>query len=207
VRGHVSYGLRSLVSGVLIEVNSRVDVWMLGRYTTNAAVGVYGTALQVAEGVFQVLIALQNNYNPVMARHLAARRHEELEQVVRRGGRRTFVAMAALTLLVVAAYPLALRVLMLGGEFTESWTPFALLMAGIWLSSIRMPFFQVLLMAGRPGWHSLFMLAVVGVNAALNAVLIPALGIRGAALATGLSFVASVALLRLAARRLVGVRL
>jgi O-antigen/teichoic acid export membrane protein len=96
---------------------------------------------------------------------------------------------------------------MLQGEFAASWTPFAVLMAGIWLSSIRMPFFQVLLMAGRPGWHSLFMLAVVAVNAAANALLIPQLGILGAALATGLSFVASIGLLRVAARRLVGVRL
>lgn len=207
VRAHVAYGLRSLASGVLLEVNSRVDVWMLGRSTTNLAVGVYGTALQVAEGVFQILIALQNNYNPLLARHLALRRHAELERMVRHGGRRTFLLMGAVSVAAVAAFPLVLQLLFRSDEFSASWSPFVLLMAGIWLSSMRMPFFQLLLMAGRPGWHSLFMLAVVGVNVVANALLIPPLGIEGAALATALSFVSSVVLLRGLSRRLIGVRL
>jgi O-antigen/teichoic acid export membrane protein len=107
----------------------------------------------------------------------------------------------------VALFPIALRILFPEQDFGESWLPFAILMAGIALASIRLPFFQFLLMAGRPGAHSLYMLAVVAVNVVANAALIPGLGIRGAALGTALSFLGSVLLLNLWARLATGVRL
>ena len=204
---HIQFGVRSLASGVLMEVNSRVDVWILGRYVPSSTVGVYGTALQFAEGVFQILVALQNNCNPIMARHLAAGQRAELEQVVRHTGRRTFLGMGLFSAAAVAGYPLAMHVLFRTSEFDASWLPFAILMGGIWLASARMPFFQLLLMAGHPAWHSCFMLAIVGINVALNAALIPAYGMLGSAVATALSFVASVSLLQLAARRLVRLRI
>ncbi len=204
---HVDFGVRSVASGILSEVNSRVDVWILGRYADSATVGIYGTALQFAEGAFQILVALQNNFNPVMARHLAAGQREQLEQVVKHAGRRSFLGLGAFGALAVAAYPLAIHVLMGKPEFAASWLPFAILMSGIWLASARMPFFQLLLMAGHPAWHSCFMLSVVGVNVALNAAFIPRWGMQGSAAATALSYVVSVLLLRLAARRLVGLRI
>lgn len=207
VRGHVRYGARSLAAGVLLEVNSRVDVWMLGRWLQDGAVGLYGTALQFAEGLFQLVIALQNNYNPVMARLWAERRVEELRALVRRDGRRALGFMLLVSALAVALYPVALGILFPDQDFGASWLPFGILMAGIALSSARLPFFQFLLMSGHPAWHSLFMVLVVGVNVVANALLIPDLGIDGAALGTALSFLSSVVLLRICSRLAVGVSL
>lgn len=207
VRGHVRYGARSLAAGVLLELNSRVDVWMLGRYVSDGAVGLYGTALQFAEGLFQLVIALQNNYNPVMARLWGERRVEELRALVRRDGRRALAGMLIVSAVAVALFPVALGILFPGQDFGASWLPFGILMAGIALSSARLPFFQFLLMAGRPGWHSIFMVLVVAVNVVGNALMIPGLGIVGAALGTALSFLASVLLLRMCATFAVGLRL
>jgi O-antigen/teichoic acid export membrane protein len=50
------------------------------------------------------------------------------------------------------------------------------------------------------------MLASVACNALGNAILIPRLGIVGAAVATGTSFLASAALTRIVAARIAGVR-
>ena len=205
VRGHVRYGARSLAAGVLLELNSRVDVWMLGRWLGDGAVGMYGIALQFAEGLFQLVIALQNNYNPVLARLWAQRRIEELRALVRRDGRRALGGMLLISALAVGLYPVALAILFPGQDFSASWLPFGVLMAGIALSSARLPFFQFLLMSGHPAWHSLFMVLVVGVNVVANALLIPDLGIVGAALGTALSFLASILLLRACSRLAVGV--
>jgi O-antigen/teichoic acid export membrane protein len=205
VRGHVRYGLRSLAAGVLLELNSRVDVWMLGRFVSDGAVGLYGTALQFAEGLFQLVIALQNNYNPVLARLWTERRVEELRALVRRDGRRALGGMLLISAVAVGLFPVALAILFPGQDFGASWLPFGILMAGIALSSARLPFFQFLLMSGHPAWHSLFMLSVVGVNVVANALLIPELGIVGAALGTAISFLASVVLLRACSRLAVGV--
>jgi Na+-driven multidrug efflux pump len=51
------------------------------------------------------------------------------------------------------------------------------------------------------------MSGTVGCNVLFNALLIPRLGIAGAALATGLALGMSVVLLKLLVRRLVGLRL
>jgi O-antigen/teichoic acid export membrane protein len=205
VVGHVRYGARSLAAGVLLELNSRVDVWMLGRYVSDGAVGLYGTALQFAEGLFQLVIALQNNYNPVLARLWTQRRVEELRALVRRDGRRALGGMLLISAVAVGLFPVALAILFPDQDFGASWLPFGILMAGIALSSARLPFFQFLLMSGHPAWHSLFMVSVVGVNVVANALLIPDLGIVGAALGTAISFLASVVLLRACSRLAVGV--
>src|SRR5262249_44642809 len=41
VPAHLSYGLRSIGSGVLLELNARVDVLMIGWYLSDAQVGIY----------------------------------------------------------------------------------------------------------------------------------------------------------------------
>ena len=211
-REHLRYGLKSLVSGVLLELNARVDVYMLGLFLAKGPVGVYAAAATLAEGVFQLLVAIQNNYNPLIARAIArgaaepGPASEEFRALVRRGRRTTYVGMLAACGVAVAGYPLYLWALG-RPEFGASWLPFCVLMAGMWLASGYMPFAQTLLMANRPGWHTLMMLAVVGLNALFNWLLIPHLGLQGAALATGLSLVASVFLLIATVRWRVGLRL
>jgi O-antigen/teichoic acid export membrane protein len=115
--------------------------------------------------------------------------------------------MAAVGLIAALLYPFAVRLLSGGGEFAESWLPFALLMGGIVAISGYYPFHQTLLMADLPAWHTLLMSGTVGCNVLFNALLIPRLGIAGAALATGLALGMSVVLLKLLVRRLVGLRL
>jgi O-antigen/teichoic acid export membrane protein len=61
-------------------------------------------------------------------------------------------------------------------------------------------------MAGRPGWHTAYVLAIVAVNFAGNYLLIPVWGLEGAATALATSVVASAVVLRVLARRF-GVRI
>jgi len=206
-RAHLAYGLRSALSGMLLELNSRVDVWMLGWFLVEEVpVARYVAALQVAEGLYQVLVVLQSNYNPLLARLWSEGRRAELEELVRRGRRNTWLGMGALCVLACAAYPFVVRVWM-GADYAASFAPFACLMAGIALASGYQPFQQLLLMTNRPGWHSAYMAAVVAINVLANALWIPRLGSTGAAIATSVAFLGSAALLVLLARRLLGLRI
>ena len=80
-------------------------------------------------------------------------------------------------------------------------------MAGVALASPYLPFTQVLLMASRPAGTPVLVLAIVGVNFAGNLVLIPALGLAGAALSATASLVASALLLRVLARSRIGLQI
>jgi O-antigen/teichoic acid export membrane protein len=205
-REHLRYGVKSVASGMLLDLNSRVDVLVIGLFLDDAPVGVYSIAAMVAEGLFQLLVVLQNIYNPTIAQHLAERRTGELEALVRRAKRSTYALMACVGAIAIAAFPLFVRVLD-KPEFRAAWLPFGCLVAGMVAASGYMPFAQTLLMANRPGWHTLMMLVIVLFNLAGNFVLVPWLGITGSAIATGTALVFSAWLLAVMVRRHVGVRL
>jgi O-antigen/teichoic acid export membrane protein len=197
-----------MLSGMLLELNTRVDVWMLSNIKGDERmVGTYVVALQVVEGIFQLLIVLQSNYNPVIAQHVAERRLPELEVVIARGKRYTYLLFGAIALVAIPLFPWAVEVLMGNPEYRAGWLPFGLLIGGIVVSAGYQPFFQTLLMANRPGWHNAFMLATLLANVIGNGLLIPRYGMEGAALATAGSFVVSVFVLKAIVRRQVGVRL
>jgi O-antigen/teichoic acid export membrane protein len=64
-----------------------------------------------------------------------------------------------------------------------------------------------MLMANRPGWHTVLMLLVVATNFVANVALIPLLGLAGAAAATSIAVIASAWFVRRLARGRIGIRL
>jgi O-antigen/teichoic acid export membrane protein len=200
MREHVVYGAKSALSGVLLELNAKVDIWMIGMFLSDTAVGIYTFAAMVAEGVYQLLVVLQNNYNPILARLLSARDEVSLHALVERGRKWTYIGMLAVAVLAVALYPIALSILTNKPEFKESWVPFAILMSGILIASGYIPFGQILLMGKQPGWHTLLMGLTVLANVIGNAILIPHLHLEGAAIATAVSMASSVVFLKILTR-------
>ena len=205
-REHLRYGAKSFASGMLLELNSRVDVLMLGLFLADGPVGVYSFAAFVAEGVYQVLVVLQNNYNPILAEHISSGKLRELEPLVHKGRRVTYLAFAGIAVVAFLGYPVLLAILE-RPEFADGWLPFGTILVGMLIASGYMPFAQALLMANRPGWHTLMMASVVLVNVFGNACMIPSLGLVGAAAGTALCLVSATVVLRGMVERLVGLRL
>ena len=204
---HVRYGVKSVASGILLELNAKTDVWMIGIFMGDGDVGVYTIAAMVAEGVYQLLVVLQNVYNPILARKIAAGELDALHAMIVVGKRRTYAGMLAVSIVAVMLYPHAIELLTDKPGLLASWLPFGILIGGILLASGYVPFGQTLLMAGRPGWHTLYMVLAVALNVACDVFLIPAYGLVGAAASTALSMVAAVVLLRAFVRRQTGLRL
>lgn len=206
-RRHLDFGARGVVATLAAEINSKLDVWLLGIAVSNTLVGVYALASALYEGVMQLAVVMQNLVNPVLANRLATGELREAEALARRTRRWFVPALAGATLVGAALYPLVIPPLIDDPLFAEGAWPFAILMAGVALSSPWLPFTHVLMMAARPGWHTGYTLATVAVNLVGNLVLIPPLGLCGAALAAAASLVASALLLRLLARSKIGLRI
>lgn len=206
-REHLHFGLKSAAAAVLLELNAKVDIWMLGLWLSDAKVGFYTWAAMFAEGFWQILVVLQNNVNPLLAKHLAAGELREVEALSRRFKRRSFLLVLALGAISLPAYAWIVAWLDPGAGFEESIAPYWILVAGVVGASAWTPMAQILLMANQPLRHSLLMLATVVVNIAANALLIPVLGLEGAALGTAIAVCASAAFLVWSARRWIGVRL
>jgi O-antigen/teichoic acid export membrane protein len=195
-REHLVYGARGALSGMLLELNAKVDIWMLGATLSDELVGIYSLAAAVAEGVYQLAVVLQNNFNPLIAHQVAEGRLRDLETMVAAARRWVVPAMLAACAMGSLLYPHVVHLLTDRPQFDRSAASFWILMAGIGLASAYLPFMQTLLMGGRPGWHTLFMTLVVLTNVAGNAVFIPFLEIEGAALGTAVAFLCSALYLR-----------
>ncbi len=206
-RVHFAFGVRSFGSGLLLELNTRVDVLILGYFWTDAIVGVYSFAAVLVEGLAQLPVVLRTNINPLLAQYLARRDRAGLSELIRKGRRYTYLAMAGVGLVAIALYPLGVGLVTNQDAFRASWPVFAILMLGLCASAGYLPFQQILLQSGHPGTHTLMTLAVVAFNAVGNAALVPLWQAPGAAIATAAAFVFSVLLLRGLAARYAGVRI
>lgn len=208
MREHLGYGLRGVTATLVQEINSKLDVWMLGAAGIGKdIIGVYSLASALNEGATQFSVVVQNNLNPVIARGLAEQRHEDVQDLARRTRRWFVPVMAGSCMLGALLYPVIVPRLVGDETFAAGTAPFAILMAGLALASPYLAFNQILLMAGKPGWYTGFVAVVVGVNFVANLMLIPRLGPIGAAMATAIAVIASAVLTRRFARGRVGVRI
>lgn len=207
VREHLRFGVKGAGATLLFELNSRLDIWVLGAVMSDAQVGIYSMAASMAEGVSQLSVAVQVNLNPKMAAHLAAGRQTDVDTLVRESRRWFVPGMLAICAIAAACFPFVVPWITGDPAFAAGALPFALLMAGIAASSAWLPFNQVLMMGGRPGWHTIYMLISVAMNVVLNVLLIPMYGLTGAGLATAIALFASAIWLRRLARSLILVRL
>jgi O-antigen/teichoic acid export membrane protein len=205
---HLGYGVRGVTATLMMEINAKLDVWMLGAAgVAKELVGIYSLAAALNEGATQLSVVVQNNLNPIVARALAAPRFDEVEDLAHRT-RRWFVPLMAVACTVGAVcFPAIVPRLVGNPAFHAGALPFAVLMAGLALASPYLAFNQILLMAGRPGWYTLFISLVVGVNFVANMLLIPHFGLLGAALANATAAVASALLTRRFARGRIGVKI
>jgi O-antigen/teichoic acid export membrane protein len=206
-REHLRFGVKGFSSGLVAELNTRIDVLILGAFAGDGVVGAYSFAAILAEGLYQLLVVLRTNFAPAVIRLWAEGRREELVATVRRVRDRTYLASAVGGALAVAGYALLVPLVTKDPLLADSWRYFAVLIGGMVASSGYAPFLPLLLYAGLPGWYTIFMVAILGANAIGNLALVPALGALGAATATAITFVASVLLLRAMAARLLALRI
>ncbi|MFN0249226.1 MAG: lipopolysaccharide biosynthesis protein [Kofleriaceae bacterium] len=204
---HIDYGSRGLLATLSFEINSKIDVWMLGVALPESLVGIYALASTLFEGAAQLGVVVQNNVNPMIARDLALGKRVDVDGLVKRTRRWFVPAMIAACIASIFIYPFAIPTLVGDPAFHAGTTSFAILMVGLALTTPWLPFNQVLLMGSRPGWHTVYVCAVFGVSVAGNLLLIPHLALEGAALSTAIATVFSAALLRVLARWQTGVRL
>ena len=194
---HLDFGIRGFFSNVLLQLNTRVDVLILGYFYDDRIVGIYSFAAILAEGIYQLPFVLQLNYNPILVNLIADQKIDELKLTIKKGVRFSYLVMLVIGLSAVLLYPLGIALVTNKAAFMQSWPIFAILMAGIVVASGYVPFGTILLQAGRPGLHTLMIVLLVFTNIIGNYVLVPVLGATGSAIATGFSFALSMLLLKI----------
>ena len=113
--------------------------------------------------------------------------------------------MVPIGLVAILGYPM-LNLLGFAPEFNQSWSVFAILMAGILFSAGYLPFQMIFNQVGQPGHQTLFLVMFFLTNVILNMLFIPLFGMYGSALATALAFMFQIFYLKRLAFSRIGIR-
>ncbi len=186
-------GIPLMLLAGMVTVNNNADILMLGSIVDSKAAGLYHAATRGANLISLVFGAAIVPLGPVIARLYAAGDRNALQRVVSRSTWLVSLVSLPLALLFILAGSLFLR--LFGAEFVAARWALAVLSLAQFFVVASGPVALILVMTGHERAATWGVGVGTVVNVALNAALIPPLGIEGAAIATGASFVITNAVL------------
>lgn len=207
LRSLLVYGFRAAPGAVTVGINSRVDIVSLGFFASDALVGVYTLAATLYEGLFYIFVVLRNQVNPHVSAAVRETRSGDLESLQATLRPWTAGLTAAALLGALFLFDPALQLLGLDASFEAARGPLIVLLAGLFLASPLLPFDQTLLVSGQPAAQSWVVGISVSVNIGLNVLLVPTLGMYGAAVGTSCALVLLALGVANRAKSLLGIRL
>lgn len=193
---HIAFGAKSFPGAAITDLNNRIDVVILGYFLSSWHVGLYSFASTIVEGVAQIPSVLRQNIDPMITRLIVDHKIKDIPHIVATGRKWIFMGMLVLGTILAILYPVIAKGIVNKSEFMIVWPAFCILMAGTVIQSSYIPFSGILVQSGYPTMQTYFILSVSLTNVLLNFILVPFWGINGASIATALSFVVFVALLK-----------
>lgn len=167
-------------------INSNLDILMLGVLQGGAGVGIYRAANAITMLVSFGLVVVTTVITPQIAGLHARQNRQALQALVTQSARRIalWALFGALTLAFGGRFILEL---LFGTSYAGGYGALAILALGQFANALFGPVALILNMTGNERLTLIGVTLSVVVNAALNIVLIPRLGILGAAIATAAS--------------------
>lgn len=201
---HLKFGSKGVLAGIFLDLNTRLDVLLLGTMLNEHMVGIYSFAAMLMDGVQHVLALLRINFNPILVKALRDGHHDQAQRLLTLSKRYVTLGTAALCTLIVAMFFVATHYLMPDKGFADGLSCLLILCAGFTLIAGFMPFDNVLLVSGHPGYQTIQSALVTLMNVVLCFAIVPFIGVEGAALATVGAYVTGTMLLCLISPRVIG---
>jgi O-antigen/teichoic acid export membrane protein len=180
LRRVLGFGLPRTMSSALEQSIIWFDVVLVGVIAGSAAAGIYGAASRFVGAGVIVLTALRIVVAPRFSAFLADNRHTEVQQLYTVTASWVLLFGGPIYVLLGCFSPTVLG--WLGPDFGEGVSSMVVLCFGALLLLAGGNVQSLLLMSGRSGWGAVNKLTVFVVNVIGNVVLIPQIGLFGAAL-------------------------
>ncbi len=183
LRRTYGYGLKGYVGNVLQYFNYRLDTFLVNGFLGPAAVGIYGSAVGLAE----LLWYLPNSVGFVIFPKASATRPEEMNRFTPRvfGLTLALTAAGAVVLALLGPYLIAL---VYGPAFKASYAPLLALLPGVVLLGGGKVLTNELAGRGYAHYNSINSGMALVLTVILDLALIPRLGVTGAAIASTIAY-------------------
>jgi len=182
------FSLPLLSVSILQMATSWVDTFVLGYFKTPEIVGLYNAALPLARFISEPMNAMLLIYVPIATGLYSRNLMSELRKSYT-VSTKWIMSITLPIFLVLFLFPGAVLKLFFGTGYVPAATALRILSFGFIISNLLGPNGATLIAVGQPRFLMWTMLAVLSLNTALDILLIPVLGIVGAAIASTISLI------------------
>jgi len=186
VKDHFVFGSRVFLGNVVVDLNSKMDILVLGLFVSDQIVGFYAFAIMFADGFYQIMLVLRRNINPLITK-LTIEDMAAFHAMKNAWRKRMRIFAPALAVVILVGYWLLCVVL--GREaYLAAFIPFAIVIFGKAYNGYPIVMGNMMAQTGHPKQETILNISTISSNIALNFLLIPMFGMIGAAIATAVSF-------------------
>lgn len=203
-RRHLIFGTKGVMAGIFVDLNTRLDVLVLGTLLSPRDVGIYSFAAMLVDGLQHVLSIVRVNFNPMLVKALRDHDHTLASRMLRMSKRLVLPGTALLSLCLVIGFWVMVQWITPGKGLDAGLAALVILVTGFTFISPLAPFDNLLLVSGYPGYQTLQSAVVTVMNIGLCLFLVPSWGIEGAATATIAGYMTGLVFLCLLSPRLTG---
>jgi len=194
-RIHLSFGGKLTLASSAGELNSKIDILMLGLLLSDKIAGIYSVAISIIRGLLLISGIIQRNFNPIITKLYSENNIAQIQHYIKKIRRYSNLIYIPTIIISVFAYPIFIQIGFNDPELTKSIWSFNILLVGVFFSSLYGPFGAIFTQTGFPNIQLKIISLTTLCNIILNAILINILGIAGAAISTTLSFLMTYALI------------
>jgi O-antigen/teichoic acid export membrane protein len=167
------------------QLLNQMDIIMLGHFVSERDVGIYSVAIKISSFMLIGLEIALPIVTPLFS-HFSQTRSTELTEALFTTITK-WLCYSALTIFACIAIFRVELLHVFGRGFTAGGTALLILAAGQLVNAATGPTGALLTMTGKQKWELANTISMVAVNFLLNLVLIPIMGVLGAAIATAIS--------------------
>lgn len=176
-----------LLMGGMNMLLSKTDIIMIGILSNETNAGIYAIASRMGEFAIFGLLAVATILRPLISEAYHSSNNALLSEYLRTAAWFVFIftIIASVALAILGPFLLPL----FGSEFVDAYTPLLYLLAGHICVALTGPALFLMVMTGHQNIAASIQFIVVLMNILANGILIPIMGINGAALATAISII------------------
>jgi O-antigen/teichoic acid export membrane protein len=196
LKSMLSYGMKAHISNMMTFLNYRLDILLLGYFLNSTSVGIYSVAVNIGE---RLSIFSQSISQVLLPRIASSNAEEDRNKISSMVSRIIMSFVFLLGLFVFIVSDIIFKVFF-GEEYMASSIILRLLLPGLTVLAVEKILSNDLAGRGKPELNMYVSFFNVGFNVLLNLILIPGYGVKGAALAStityGMSFLIKILIFR-----------
>ena len=185
LRRNFKYGIRLYPGNLAQFLNYRLDLFIVAYFLTPAEIGYYAIATMLAERLWEI----PGSIRTVLLYRVAATNDKSSAAIVTARASRVVLVFVGIICLVLAIFSYPLTLFLFGREYIAVAPALIALMPGVWILSCGKLLAIHLAAVGQPEISTYAAVLSLIATIVLDILLVPSMGIVGAAIASTISYI------------------